>query len=303
MAAKDRTLLAKLGFADPDRKNPRHDRACNYLAQRPDALAATLRGAFGEPVEVLKSSATIEVPVSKGEGHYKTSVGFVDVVAECDVCRRIPVRRPVQPPRDFEDGFDARLDRSIAAHPVWGKHLPDGQAARSRLPDEWLSEYGRWYVEEARRLIDEARPFDKTERSRYEKDCTEARKTELLAVGAQARVLIEVKISPVSSGDLIRQIGIYREFAQWFAYSTGIQRPQAWDLATGAEYEALKELADGYAKRLRSDCTTRAVAVLDYAIDTDYLAACQAARIHVVRLGDGFERFLKEQTATEVPGV
>lgn len=33
MHAHDRTLLAKLGFADPDRGNPLHDLACRYLTQ------------------------------------------------------------------------------------------------------------------------------------------------------------------------------------------------------------------------------------------------------------------------------
>ena len=31
--AHDRTLLASLGFADPDKKDQMHDLACEYLSQ------------------------------------------------------------------------------------------------------------------------------------------------------------------------------------------------------------------------------------------------------------------------------
>lgn len=37
--AHDRTLLAKLGFADPDKKDARHDLACRYTALPESGLA------------------------------------------------------------------------------------------------------------------------------------------------------------------------------------------------------------------------------------------------------------------------
>ena len=37
MHSHERTMLAKLGFADPDRREQRHDVACQYLAT-PDAI-------------------------------------------------------------------------------------------------------------------------------------------------------------------------------------------------------------------------------------------------------------------------
>ncbi len=33
MHSHDRTLLARLGFSDPDKKEPLHDLACAYLAE------------------------------------------------------------------------------------------------------------------------------------------------------------------------------------------------------------------------------------------------------------------------------
>lgn len=108
MHAHDRTLLASLGFADPDKRNPLHDFACQYLALREnhERLAGMVAPLDAPNASVVEGSAfkfspegvyqerfrfvetqsmelrkpTLEFPISKGEGKYKTSVGFVDVV-------------------------------------------------------------------------------------------------------------------------------------------------------------------------------------------------------------------------------
>lgn len=38
MHANERTLIANLGFSDPDKKNPLHDLACQYLAMDENRL-------------------------------------------------------------------------------------------------------------------------------------------------------------------------------------------------------------------------------------------------------------------------
>jgi len=43
MHAHDRTMLARFGFADPDKREPLHDLACQYLAS-----ADTVAGRLGE---------------------------------------------------------------------------------------------------------------------------------------------------------------------------------------------------------------------------------------------------------------
>jgi hypothetical protein len=75
MAATDHTLLARLGFADPDRKDPLHDWACQYLAQ-PEVLNRLVA-----PRSVDQSSIRLETYITKGSGQYKTTIGFADLTA------------------------------------------------------------------------------------------------------------------------------------------------------------------------------------------------------------------------------
>jgi len=109
MHSYNRTLLAKLGFADPDKKESRHDLACKYMGLEENHVRATkmilpsfdrssvsrspvphisqdlhykTRLRFKEPL-----SPAFEVPISKGDGAYKTKVGFVDVVLPCLIVR------------------------------------------------------------------------------------------------------------------------------------------------------------------------------------------------------------------------
>ena len=111
MHSHDRTLLARLGFADPDKQEPLHDRACAYLAE--DAQSRRIVGIFddgraphdsarerrnGPPCVVAAaegialSEASIysdvrvdldphlEVPLTKGEGQYATTIGYLDLL-------------------------------------------------------------------------------------------------------------------------------------------------------------------------------------------------------------------------------
>ncbi len=94
MHSHDRTLLARLGFSDPDRKDPFHDKACRYLSTSPRAELL-----FSEPPSDIEADwhdsrklihytrrvldtcvlSKCELSVNKGLGAYKTTVGFIDV--------------------------------------------------------------------------------------------------------------------------------------------------------------------------------------------------------------------------------
>lgn len=98
MHSHDRTLIAKLGFADEDRLNPRHDLACRYLVTTEIARELVLR--FAPPPKLqsriinseryetfhdevkwrVNIKSSLEVPLSKGQGQYATTLGFLDVV-------------------------------------------------------------------------------------------------------------------------------------------------------------------------------------------------------------------------------
>ena len=100
----DRTLLARLGFADPDKHDPTHDLASQYLAQQENATALILNilpiikhndhynriSCSWEPREFLPKLVVPEQerPISKGEAQYKTTLGFIDLVLRitCQDC-------------------------------------------------------------------------------------------------------------------------------------------------------------------------------------------------------------------------
>jgi hypothetical protein len=134
----DRTLLNRIGFMDPDKKLPRHDMACRYLAQ-PAILQKLMK---------LESDAKYETHlervISKGSHQYLQHVGFVDlwVVAQ----HRFRVEQEV-----LHAG--TKFERPGEKYTTW-----DNQSA-----------------------------------------------------------LIEVKISPVLTSDIIRQLNLYREYtrADW----------------------------------------------------------------------------------------
>jgi hypothetical protein len=96
--ASDRTLAASLGFADPDKREPRHELACQYLAT--DEGLARLGKAVVDPIveglplpslEDFRGERRLEpagfqmppspeVAVVKGDHRYQHVVGFLDLV-------------------------------------------------------------------------------------------------------------------------------------------------------------------------------------------------------------------------------
>jgi len=74
MHTHEHTLLAKLGFKDHDKGNSRHDLACQYLAnERMYKLWDDI-----PEIDVARYGFCEQV-VCKGDGKYKTTVGFLDV--------------------------------------------------------------------------------------------------------------------------------------------------------------------------------------------------------------------------------
>jgi hypothetical protein len=94
VAAQARTLLAKLGFADADRKSPRHDLACNYVGLNHGVLRKVIQAAAPKNIEIVNASGTLEYQVLKGSGQYSTTVGFVDVLARFTAALTVPLADP-----------------------------------------------------------------------------------------------------------------------------------------------------------------------------------------------------------------
>lgn len=95
----DRTLLARLGFGDSDRREPEHDQACRYVLQNAQKIVRAFwprechesceltwsehngaayigRGALEHTITIVNSEQ--ERVVSKGRDQFKTTIGFID---------------------------------------------------------------------------------------------------------------------------------------------------------------------------------------------------------------------------------
>lgn len=177
MHSHDRTLLAKLGFSDPDKKNPDHDLACLYLSQPEvrrkvgDWLAGQIN--FGSDITVVKvrGRADLEYHLQKGTGQYATTIGFIDVM------------------------YSFTID------------------AEKTIREEFDQLHQRWRPCEPRQgIVKDYRQF-----------C----------------VFVEVKIEPVSIGDVLRQMNLYAAYTK-----PGIDFPKGllvapWDISE-PEVESLK---------------------------------------------------------------
>ncbi len=109
MHSHDRTLIAKLGFADPDKREPLHELACQFLTQPETAIRfaivserpcqeinQTIQAEFQHFCSLTGNyrlgrqarysfarfrilDALLETPISKGDRQYRTTIGFIDV--------------------------------------------------------------------------------------------------------------------------------------------------------------------------------------------------------------------------------
>ena len=199
MHAHNRTLIAKLGFADPDRKEPLHDAACRYLTTG-DRAMRVMRAAFPDaekPVAIeqhdrttrigqwseTNMSTALEMAISKGTTDYKTTIGFLDakIEASTNITRRHEHQTFAQ--RKASAEYVATLVSTL------GEFAPSQED------------------------LEPVKPLD-----------TDGTTTEEKMLPYRYRALIEVKIGPTSFSEVLRQINIYAEYIP----PTGLD---AWILA------------------------------------------------------------------------
>lgn len=142
--AHDRTQLTqRLGFLDPDKKEPRHDRACQFLAAD-DNMRALLPLYFklDPPVcstmrVVLKTE--LEKALTKGSGQYATTLGFIDVATK--VRRLFKHVRP-----DFQPLAGRPKDERYCTH---CKRFAYGGSVNDESALEWDARSQMWTHENA----------------------------------------------------------------------------------------------------------------------------------------------------------
>lgn len=162
--ATDRTLIASLGFADPDRQTLKHSLACQYLTQhktseavwraiRPELFKAIEEELFpGLPtIEGQRqwhhvNGTDTEVQIVKGEGKYATTIGFLDAVIDGGISTsaqeswdKTDKRPPTNEERAFGEAYVARIKNpSIVLPPEPPKRVP---------LFEWKDRYQRIAIE------------------------------------------------------------------------------------------------------------------------------------------------------------
>ena len=80
MHSKDKTLIATLGFSDPD-KGELHDRACFFCTTESFAAAIPINSAGEGEFSIREHTAQLEHPIKGGYG----IVGFADVLVNFDL--------------------------------------------------------------------------------------------------------------------------------------------------------------------------------------------------------------------------
>lgn len=307
MHSHDRTLLSRLGFADPDKKDPRHDLACEYLATpanhlrlaqtvlKPawDAAPAMERRAdttwfLGSYVEMAfefhrtfdrltTCAPVLEDPITKGAGQYATTVGFIDAIlpfawreTRAGRLHGYVAERYVDVPQQF---YSYALDR-----------VPEGESKMF---------VGRSEIPEALRA---AFPCVRSRFAYGESgfECTRIRRGDAvtLRVPQYARgwfgrteeeahrgvAIVEVKVQPVGVGEVLRQIKLYREY----------RGPRGCMRFFEGDRDAMPDPALHW------------VLATVYPMPREDVARLRAERITHIRLGERFDAYVKARSEAPV---
>lgn len=191
MAARDRTLLAKLGFADPDKKNPKHDLMCAFLADPVNRKALCKQLGYAPST----NDPVLEQHLGKGTGQYQTTIGFLDVVYTAYRMRGLidGAMRFAKTPKEVE---------------TLTKRYFEYQKALATVREEFRLKFCKdkpaWMGPEH---------LQGQEYLAWEAASKAVREDETLCVdNVEAKIVIEVKTGVDSLGDLIRQIKLYRTY-------------------------------------------------------------------------------------------
>jgi hypothetical protein len=186
----DSTLLQRMGFKDPDRGTPNHDRACIEIATKPHLLTEAL----GCHSSSYRSHAVdLEVPLQKGDGKYASTVGFIDAMVTVDV-------------GEEDDGW-----WRVGGNKRWGVEFSHNNASECATWTERTVEKSSYSMFANNGL------GGSVTRQHKEGTCHCSRET---FCGPNTRfwrstsLLVEVKSAIESVGDLLRQMNLYREYKQ-----------------------------------------------------------------------------------------
>lgn len=174
----DKTLLARLGFQDPDKKNPLHEIACHYLAENAGRLADYI----------------------SPRGEDLTKHARMELVQKCWACR---------------SGMDHGDDGAHSMVDSFGwRERPTEEVLFRRKKKTAVYEFERWiHKGDGQYRVDIGR-LDLLVRSVHEYEFPGRYGVGEWVASDQTKVrdliAIEVKIGRVTVSDVIAQIGLYR---------------------------------------------------------------------------------------------
>ncbi len=175
----DRTLLASLSFGDPDKKDPMHDLACEYLSQQEQARRL---------VELLEPAATSGaakrvtlVSFTQGARYYEDRVYSSDEHAHKEMQEWCPKSQYILVEASLQSD-DLIVESNI-------------ESAISKGDGQYKTTIGFLDVSTS-----------------WERRIVYAAGKEARRVTNDGRIIIEVKIGSINVGDVVRQINLYRQY-------------------------------------------------------------------------------------------
>jgi|GEM_PF-5009603 hypothetical protein len=223
MNSHQRTLLSSLGFADVDKKDPRHDLAGQYLSQAPilRALIEALTLPWVEDGHWMGGIQAISVQPEHHITRGTYTVGFADLWVSY---RAVPRRSYLSDRKwQIEELAKAEIKRRATCRDATMEQAY--RAATGKEPHDYSSEMWQWrrqYEQEHR--FDQVAAADKTALEEWKANALasrpvlewdESRKEWVERAwgpsesGVVYRLLIEVKITPTPIGDIMRQFALY----------------------------------------------------------------------------------------------
>jgi hypothetical protein len=240
--AHDSTLLARLGFADPDRRNPLHDAACQYLAQESKTrklVEMLLKNRMSPIVRKFENEdgsasdyvgtwsfdhrrAELEKHIFKGSGQYRSTIGFLDVELTITARRRDVGRiRNSSKITRYSGWAPATLDDLTGDFSArkFMSPIPAINCGHLRVTSvEGRDIYVKWAMEPMNDKAPPRSPIDIDQLQCWHdlptKELREWVPYDSSIETSRDIIHIEVKAHPATAGDVLRQIALYREYAE-----------------------------------------------------------------------------------------